>query len=184
MTPVCFVFPHLAILPNSPDETHAFALFDGDDSNGTIKDILPPADLEFIRNIESGTPLEIGGIKIKFIKTESGDLKYLNSSLGLAGCSAAQPCPLCKVRRSDFGDFAKDCGPELRTLEEIQGLSHTVAGKFCATCGVIVSEKMVEEAAKLAKGDDAETVKRRKQHYTDHECVLPGVDSLFNIEPK
>jgi hypothetical protein len=181
ITPVCFVLSELALCANSPDETFAFAMFDGDDSQTTIKEALSEETLKMIRELDD-FELEIDGHKIRFKRTEGGDLKYLNSSFGLAGCNSTSPCVLCTTPRSQFGDFTRV--PELRTLEHLVAFSHTKAGVYCDVCCKNVTAVMVEEAKRMATSDAPADVAARKQHMQAHESVLPGVGPLWHIEPR
>jgi hypothetical protein len=181
MTPVCFVLPLLALCANSPEETFAFALFDGDDSNQTIREALSEETLEMLRSLDD-FEMEIDGQKIRFQRTEGGDLKYLDSSFGLGGCTATHPCVVCTTPRSKFGDF--DAAPNLRTLKDLIAFSHTKVGVYCDVCCKNVTQAMVDHAAKLADSDDPKDIAERKAHMNSHKSVVPGVGPLFHIEPR
>ena len=104
MTPVCFTFPELAVHPNSPNETFAFCIFDGDDSNVGIRDAIGEQVMEQMRHLKS---IQVEGKDVDVELRESGDLKYLVSSSGMASCSALYPCVLCLAHKSELGRFDK-----------------------------------------------------------------------------
>ena len=60
----------------------------------------------------------------KMLGKGGGDLKFINGSFGLAGCSHTNPCPWCTEKRSEFG------GSSLHTRVQIEELSHAVPVPF------------------------------------------------------
>ena len=183
ITPVCFTFPDLAICPGSPDAMFAFGLFDGDDSNRSVVRALSDEALVFIRNL--GTQeITFQGHELRFEKKEGGDMKFVNSSMGLAGCSAECPCLMCERPRSEFGKFDAETEAKyqrVRTLPSLLARSHTVPGVRCDCCSVYVTLDMVAKAKKQADGHDEPG---RKLHFQTHKSVLPGVGSLFYTAPQ
>ena len=103
-------------------------------------------------------------------RTEGGDLKFINGSLGLSGCSATCPCAWCIKKRSEFGD---DTIGIARTWAMIEELAHQAPTPF--TCPGCKTKFNTEDEAD--EYDDS----NGRQYQKDHYGVNPGLCPLPRI---
>jgi len=185
ITPFCFSLPLEALAANSPKETYTFFLYDGSDAQQALKVALGNSTLEQLRSLKN-TTLIYKGQPITFEVVESGDLKYISSSVGHSGCAHACPCPLCECTRANL---AVDGQYQARTSERIQLLSHTAPVRAdgschtCPGCEVRITPEVIAEAVRLSESDAPADITARRQFASDHFGIQPGIGSLLGTDP-
>jgi hypothetical protein len=160
-------------------------LYNGDDSQAGIKSALGAATVEQARTLKV-VSLNFKGKLVRFRVLESGDLKYLSSSAGHAGCSHTNPCMLCECPRKRL---AIDGASIARTRERVMLLSHTApldangAARSCPCCGTLITAAVAAEAVRISESDAPADIAARLAFSLKHLGILPGVGSMLDTDP-
>eukprot|EP00873_Tetraselmis_striata_P045526 jgi/Tetstr1/465790/TSEL_010412.t1 len=89
---------------NSVDGLSLWAFFFGDDKLQDIQNLLPVVATTLNDINQNG--IEVDGVHYNVDLLVGGDLKFLNSILGLNGCSSTFPCIYCEVNKNNLHLFA------------------------------------------------------------------------------
>jgi hypothetical protein len=185
LTPFCFSLPIEAIAAQSPRENHSFLLYNGDDTQASLKVALGNCTLQQLRGLNN-VVLMYEGEPVTFHVVESGDGKYLNSSVGKSTCSHNNPCPFCDASRADL---AKDGPFEMLTSDRILLLSHTAPvdaqgnARYCPCCEELITPDVVAEAVRLCNSTAPADIAARRTFASKHFGVQAGLGSLLGTDP-
>mmetsp|Transcript_25451 Transcript_25451/g.30879 ORF Transcript_25451/g.30879 Transcript_25451/m.30879 type:complete len:763 (-) Transcript_25451:569-2857(-) len=169
------IYPHIDVA-QSPFQVHSVLCFEGSDEHTQIQERTDRLISEMKELKAEGMKVEDESLKVWF--TLGGDLAFLNSILTLSGCSATWCCVWCHKTLQTLHKFGLK--EPLRTLDELQKLSHTWCGsKFkCPACQKTFSTP--QQCADSAPTTEYSRLKYQREHYG----VRFGLKTVFPIEPK
>ena len=123
--------PNLATLANSTAAQEIVHIFEGDDKYDTVAAQCEETFSDINEVVSSGF---IGDYDVRMLM--GGDLMWVETILGLAGCASGKPCHKCEISSADLccTDHKKLSAVPRRTTERLKLQSHTLVGGTCPNC--------------------------------------------------
>jgi hypothetical protein len=152
----------------SPKSVFTVTMLKGEDKYSILEAHIERLASAFEKICKDG--LETPQGKRKILGKGGGDLKFINGSFGLAGCSATCPCAWCIKKRAEFAD---DTIGSARTWAQIEELAHAAPLPF--TCPGCKNHFKTDD--EVDDYDDSNPTRFQRDHYG----VKPGHCPLLHL---